>query len=203
MEPFKKVSGTAAPIIAANVDTDVIMPKQFLKGIDRKGLDKGAFFDLRFTKDGAGNPDFILNQQGFTDAAFLVVGPNFGCGSSREHAVWGLKQLGIRALIGTSFAGIFNDNCQRNGLLTITIDKEDIAMLMDIVSNPDKNQLTVDLENQKIIHEHGVISFNIDELKKHMLIEGCDAIGYTLRYEDTIRSFERNHFIDNPWFKTA
>lgn len=203
MEAFKTVTGKAAPIFAANVDTDVIMPKQFLKGIDRKGLDKGVFFDLRFTKSGELNPDFILNQSGYVGSSFLVVGPNFGCGSSREHAVWGLKQLGIRALIGTTFAGIFNDNCQRNGLLTINLSKDEISLLMDVVNDQTSNSLSVDLEAQKIIHANGVISFEIDELKKHMLIDGCDAIGYTLSYEKLILSFEENHFRNNPWFKTA
>ena len=122
MQPFTSVSGIAAPMTASNIDTDVIMPKQFLKGIDRQGLAKGAFFDERFIADGTPNPDFTLNQPAWQHAVFLVTGPNFGCGSSREHAVWGLQQLGIRALIGPSFAGIFADNCQRNGVLTITLD---------------------------------------------------------------------------------
>src|SRR5690606_24743841 len=121
MQPFTTVSGVAAPFLAANVDTDVIMPKQFLKGIDRNGLDRGVFFDLRFLQDGNLNPEFVLNQAPWSQSSFLVVGPNFGCGSSREHAVWGLKQLGIRAIIGTSFAGIFFDNCQRNGVLLIQL----------------------------------------------------------------------------------
>ena len=115
MQPFTTVSGKAAPMLAANIDTDVIMPKQFLKGIDRNGLDCGLFFDLRFLPSGEPNPAFVLNQPGWQEARFLVTGPNFGCGSSREHAVWGLKQLGIRALIGSSFAGIFYDNCQYPG----------------------------------------------------------------------------------------
>lgn len=129
MEPFNLVTGVAAPMLAANIDTDVIMPKQFLKGIDRNNLDRGVFFDQRFLADGSPNPEFILNKSAWQGAQFLIVGPNFGCGSSREHAVWGLRQLGIRALIGTSFAGIFNDNCQRNGVLTLTLPPEDIERL--------------------------------------------------------------------------
>src|SRR5687768_3885421 len=121
MQPFTIVTGKAAPLTAPNIDTDVIMPKQFLKGVDRKGLNIGAFFNLRFDASGSPNPGFILNQPGWEDARFLITGPNFGCDSSREHAVWGLSQLGIRVLVGTSFAGIFNDNCQRNGLLTVTL----------------------------------------------------------------------------------
>src|SRR4051812_15609820 len=122
MQPFTTVTGPAAALPAANVDTDVIMPKQFLKGIDRSGLDRGTFFDLRFDAEGQPRSEFILNRPAWADARFLVVGPNFGCGSSREHAVWGLLQLGIRAIIGTSFAGIFADNAGNNGLLLVTLD---------------------------------------------------------------------------------
>ncbi|WP_313573775.1 3-isopropylmalate dehydratase small subunit, partial [Pseudescherichia sp.] len=145
MEAFNCVTGIAAPMMAANIDTDVIMPKQFLKGIDRSGLDKGLFFDLRFNKDGSLNRDFILNQPGWQGATFLVVGPNFGCGSSREHAVWGLKQLGIKALIGTSFAGIFNDNCLRNGILTICLNETDLQQIAGCIQHCNTNTLTVDL----------------------------------------------------------
>ena len=134
MEAFNCVTGIAAPMMAANIDTDVIMPKQFLKGIDRSGLDRGLFFDLRFNQDGSLNADFILNQPGWQGASFLVVGPNFGCGSSREHAVWGLKQLGIKALIGTSFAGIFNDNCLRNGVLTICLSETEIQQIANAIT---------------------------------------------------------------------
>lgn len=136
MEPFNNVKGIAAPLLASNIDTDVIMPKQFLKGIDRAGLDKGLFHDLRFLPGGKEeNPDFILNRPPWRDARFLVVGPNFGCGSSREHAVWGMMQRGIRALIGTTFAGIFFDNCKRNGVLLIEMDKDQIERIGDAVSN--------------------------------------------------------------------
>lgn len=127
MQTFTQVTGKVAPMMDPNVDTDVIMPKQFLKGIDRKNLDRGLFFDLRLNADGTPNPDFILNRPQWKGSAFMVVGPNFGCGSSREHAVWGLQQTGIRALIGTSFAGIFGDNCQRNGILLIRLTPEAVA----------------------------------------------------------------------------
>jgi 3-isopropylmalate/(R)-2-methylmalate dehydratase small subunit len=133
LQPFTQVTGKAAPMLAANIDTDVIMPKQFLKGIDRSGLDRGLFFDLRFLASGEPNPAFVLNQPAWQGACFMVVGPNFGCGSSREHAVWGLKQMGIRALIGSRFAGIFYDNCQRNGVLLITLAvdvQKDMALVV-------------------------------------------------------------------------
>ncbi|MGC1328669.1 3-isopropylmalate dehydratase small subunit, partial [Pseudomonas sp.] len=171
MQPFDIVTGSAAPMLAANIDTDVIMPKQFLKGIDRSGLDQGLFFDLRVLESGAPNPDFVLNQPAWQDARFLVTGPNFGCGSSREHAVWGLKQRGIRALIGTSFAGIFFDNCQRNGLLAIQLDEAQLATLGRKISCPETSALSVDLPRQEIRLDDGtVIAFAIDELRKQALL---------------------------------
>jgi 3-isopropylmalate/(R)-2-methylmalate dehydratase small subunit len=202
MEPFNRVTGVAAPMMAANIDTDVIMPKQFLKGIDRNNLDKGVFFDRRFQTDGSPNPDFILNKPAWQGAQFLIVGPNFGCGSSREHAVWGLRQLGIRALIGTSFAGIFNDNCQRNGVLTLTLAAADIEQLAQAADNPETNSITVDLAQQQIEVAVNSIDFTIDALKKHMLLEGHDAISYTLQYQQDIRTFELRHFASYPWLLT-
>ncbi|NIF47388.1 3-isopropylmalate dehydratase small subunit [Enterobacter sp. Ap-1006] len=202
MEPFNHVTGVAAPMMAANIDTDVIMPKQFLKGIDRNNLDRGVFFDQRFLTDGSPNPEFILNKPAWRDAQFLIVGPNFGCGSSREHAVWGLRQLGIRALIGTSFAGIFNDNCQRNGVLTLTLPAEDIERLAQAANNPEANRITVDLARQQIGVEGKDIAFTVDELKKHMLLEGHDAISYTLQFQQEIREFEQRHFAAHPWLLT-
>ncbi|WP_336818687.1 3-isopropylmalate dehydratase small subunit [Cedecea sp. MMO-103] len=202
MEPFNRVTGVAAPMMAANIDTDVIMPKQFLKGIDRNNLDRGVFFDQRFLTDGSPNPEFILNKPAWRDAQFLIVGPNFGCGSSREHAVWGLRQLGIRALIGTSFAGIFNDNCQRNGVLTLTLPAEDIERLVQAGNNPEANRITVDLARQQIGVEGKDIAFTVDELKKHMLLEGHDAISYTLQFQQEIREFEQRHFAAHPWLLT-
>jgi 3-isopropylmalate/(R)-2-methylmalate dehydratase small subunit len=200
MQPFTHVSGTAAPMLAANVDTDVIMPKQFLKGIDRAGLDRGLFFDLRFLHNGEPDPAFILNQPAWQGAAFLVVGPNFGCGSSREHAVWGLKQMGIRALIGSSFAGIFYDNCQRNGVLIITLDDAQIQDLGCVVSQPDTAQIEVDLPQQQIRLADGrVMAFQIEALRKDALLLGLDAIGSTLQRSEQIRAFEQRHLAENPW----
>ncbi|NMC26271.1 3-isopropylmalate dehydratase small subunit [Rahnella inusitata] len=200
MQAFNILTGVAAPFPAANVDTDVIMPKQFLKGIDRNGLDRGVFFDLRFLADGSPDPAFILNQPDWQQAKFLLVGPNFGCGSSREHAVWGLKQLGIRALIGTTFAGIFFDNCQRNGVLTVQLSPDQWAQIAKEVAQADKNDITVDLPAQTIsLHDGKEIAFSIDELSKTSLLNGLDSVGNTLRYSEEIREFQRSHLQRNPW----
>lgn len=200
MQPFTTVTGSAAPLLASNIDTDVIMPKQFLKGIDRQGLDRGLFFDLRFMESGEPNPQFILNQPAWSDAAFLVVGPNFGCGSSREHAVWGLKQVGIRALIGSSFAGIFYDNCQRNGVLAIQLDEAQVKRVAEVVSVAATARISVNLPEQTIALADGsVIAFEIDELRKQSLLLGLDAIGTTLQRAEQIRSFEVRHLTENPW----
>lgn len=189
LQPFTHVSGKAAPMLAANIDTDVIMPKQFLKGIDRAGLDRGLFFDLRFLPDGQPNPEFVLNQPAWQGASFMVVGPNFGCGSSREHAVWGLKQMGIRALIGSSFAGIFYDNCQRNGVLLITLDESVLQRLGRVVGQPEGAQISVDLQAQEIrLHDGEVILFDIDTLRKTALLLGLDAIGSTLQRSEQIKA---------------
>ncbi|UWF47561.1 3-isopropylmalate dehydratase small subunit [Pseudomonas sp. N3-W] len=200
LQPFTRISGKAAPMLAANIDTDVIMPKQFLKGIDRAGLDRGLFFDVRFLPDGSLNPEFVLNQPAWQGASFMVVGPNFGCGSSREHAVWGLKQMGIRALIGSSFAGIFYDNCQRNGVLLITLEEALLQRLAQVVSQPQGAEISVDLETQQIrLHDDQIIPFEIDTLRKTALLLGLDAIGSTLQRSEQIKAFERQHLTANPW----
>ena len=200
MQPFVHVSGIAAPMLAANIDTDVIMPKQFLKGIDRQGLDRGLFFDLRFLADGTLNPEFVLNQPAWQGASFLVVGPNFGCGSSREHAVWGLQQMGIRALIGSSFAGIFYDNCQRNGVLLITLEDAQVQRIGQLVGQAETARVNIDLETQRISLADGtVIDFQIDTLRKTALLLGLDAIGSTLQRREQIKAFERQHLANNPW----
>ncbi|MFP1677060.1 3-isopropylmalate dehydratase small subunit [Alloalcanivorax sp. C16-2] len=200
MEPFTREQGVAAPLLSANIDTDVIMPKQFLKGIDRAGLDRGVFHDLRFLPEGGPNPEFVLNRAPWRDARFLVVGPNFGCGSSREHAVWGLRQLGIRALIGSSFAGIFFDNCQRNGVLLIELDQERVGEIGEWVSEAGSATLEIDLPAQTITLANGVVvAFDIDGLRKDALISGLDAIDRTLTMSDRIERFEARHFADQPW----
>lgn len=201
MDPFRVVTGPAAPLLAPNIDTDVIMPKTFLKGVDRKGLDVGAFNALRFI-DGKPDPDFVLNQAGYEGCRFLVTGANFGCGSSREHAVWGLHQLGIRALIGTTFAGIFNDNCRNNGVLTINLPPETLALLAKCAQTPPRNVLTIDLEQQtiRIDATAEVIGFEIAPARKEALLQGLDPIGATLKWRDDIRAFERKHAMRHPWF---
>lgn len=177
------------------------MPKQFLKGIDRQGLDKGVFFDRRFMADGQPNPDFILNMPGWQSATFLLVGPNFGCGSSREHAVWGLKQLGVRGLIGSTFAGIFDDNCQRNGILTVSLDEPALARLAQLAASADTNSITVSLDRCEITTAEETISFVISELKRAMLAAGEDAIAWTLQYLPEIENFEVAHYSRRPWLK--
>jgi 3-isopropylmalate/(R)-2-methylmalate dehydratase small subunit len=199
MDSFTVVSGKAAPMLAANIDTDVIMPKQFLKGVDRLGLAKGVFFDQRFLESGESNPEFILNQAAWRGAKFLVVGPNFGCGSSREHAVWGLKQLGIRALIGTSYAGIFFDNCQRNGLLAVVLPPDQLSKLASQISSSRTVKITIDLPGQTIATKESDFEFDIEPLRKSILVQGLDAIGGTLQRAELIREFECKHLQENPW----
>lgn len=201
MKAFDCITGTLASLPAANIDTDVIMPKQFLKGIDRHGLDRGVFFDLRFLPDGTLNPDFILNKPGYMNASFLVVGENFGCGSSREHAVWGLTQLGIRAIIGTSFAGIFDDNCQRNGLLTLTLCEDEYQRLVRVADDPVSNLITVSLKKQEITFGAQKMFFSVSALKREMLLGGGSAVDWTLQYESDIAQFEARHFGQHPWLK--
>ncbi len=200
MQPFSIVTGIAAAMPAANVDTDVLMPKQFLKGVDRTGLARGAFHDLRFDAGGAERPDFVLNQTPWREASFLVVGPNFGCGSSREHAVWGLGQLGIRALIGTTFAGIFFDNCARNGLPAIALDEAVVQRLSTLAADPASCRMTIDLPAQHILLADGSrLGFEIDPGRKKALVLGLDAVGTTLQDRAAISAFEQSYLAENPW----
>ena len=201
MQPLTEIRGRAAPMQAAHIDTDVIMPKQFLKGIDRAGLGDKVFFDQRYDSVGAPRQDFILNREAWRDSRFLIVGPNFGCGSSREHAVWGLMQFGIRALIGTSFAGIFNDNCRSNGLLTVTLAADQIAMLLAHAGDPARNMLMLDLASQEmtVVHNGTVIAFEIDARRKRALLVGLDAIGTTLQDAQAIGQFEATRRTAYRW----
>jgi 3-isopropylmalate/(R)-2-methylmalate dehydratase small subunit len=199
MQPFLSVTGPAAPLPLANIDTDVIMPKQFLKGIDRAGLDAGAFYDLRFDEAGRVRPDFVLNRAAWQDTRFLVVGPNFGCGSSREHAVWGLMQLGIRAVLGAGFAGIFADNAANNGLLLVTLPDAYVAALAGLTADPARNRLTVDLQAQTVAADGLHLAFAVDPLRRDALLRGLDAIGSTLQQAAAIRAFQGAHLAANPW----
>jgi 3-isopropylmalate/(R)-2-methylmalate dehydratase small subunit len=198
MEPFVRVEGTAAPLPGANIDTDVIMPKIFLKGIDREGLARGLFHDLRFDGQGAPRPGFVLNQPGMADVRILVVGANFGCGSSREHAVWGLRQFGIRAIIGSSFAGIFADNAANNGLLLINTAKERVHALLDsLACGPQR--LAIDLERCEVDGPDGLWTFAIEQGLRRSLLLGLDRIGETLVRADAIRAFETAYQAESPW----
>ena len=199
MEAFNGLLGVAAALPGANIDTDVIMPKQFLKGLDRSGLALGAFYDLRFDGEGLPRPNFVLNREPWAAAKFLIVGPNFGCGSSREHAVWGLQQLGIRAIIGTSFAGIFFDNCANNGLLALALPENDVETLASLADDPAVNCIDVNLVQQEISCAIGVIRFEIDKVRRERFLLGLDPVGVTLKDSQAISSFERAHFEAAPW----
>ena len=201
MEPFTSISGVAAALPQANLDTDQIMPKQFLKGIDRQGLAKGFLFDLRFAAPGRARPDFVLNRAPWDQAVVLLTGPNFGCGSSREHAVWGLRELGLRCVIGTTFGGIFADNCARNGVPAICVPAADLERLMTLAADPQRCEVTVDLEAQTIetSADQRVLPFEIDPLRRHMLLNGLDTVGITLQHADDIARFEGRHHSQFPW----
>lgn len=196
-EPFKCKTGVIAALPSANVDTDVIMPKSFLKGIDRSGLAKGLFHNLRFDEAGERRPGFVLNQLPWNKAEFLVAGDNFGCGSSREHAAWGFIQYGIRAIIAPSFAGIFFDNCARNGLLAIEVGDSQVQQLIEYAQTGER--LTIDLETQMIKSSHFDIGFEINERRKNMLLNGLDTIGMTLEWRDEIQAFQTQYLADRSW----
>lgn len=192
MTPFTTVRGIAAPMTADNIDTDVIMPKQFLKRIDRAGLAEGVFHDLRFDEMGAPNPDFILNKPPFDRARFLICGANFGCGSSREYAVWGLTQIGIQAIIAPSFAGIFFGNCEKNGLLAIELPRTKINVLAAHAAGPEATEIEIDLQNQTIQAAQIQFTFEIGPARKAALLSGRDHIAETLDYADDIHAYEAN-----------
>ena len=200
MEKFTKLTGVAAPLPIVNIDTDMIIPKQYLKTIARTGLGKGLFSEMRYNEDGSENPNFVLNQPAYRKAQILVAEDNFGCGSSREHAPWALLDYGVRCVISTSFADIFYNNCFKNGILPIKVSKEDLAKLMDDAERGANATLTVDLEAQEIRGpDGGVVKFDIDAFRKHCLIEGLDDIGLTMVKADKIASFEKKDADARPW----
>jgi 3-isopropylmalate/(R)-2-methylmalate dehydratase small subunit len=204
MEPFKTLTGVAAPLPIVNVDTDMIIPKQFLKTIKRTGLGKSLFFEMRYDDDGAEVPDFVLNQPAYRGASILVAGDNFGCGSSREHAPWALLDFGIRCVIAPSFADIFYNNCFKNGILPIRLPQEDVDKLMDDARRGANATVTVDLEAQEIRGpDGGVVRFDIDPFRKHCLLNGLDDIGLTLEKEDAIQAFESDRARQFPWLAPA
>ena len=200
MEKFDKHRGVAAPLNMINIDTDKLIPKQFLKTIKRTGLGKYLFNEIRFNADGSENEDFVLNKPAYRDASILVAGDNFGCGSSREHAPWALLDYGVKCVISTSFADIFFNNCFKNGILPIVVSKEELDQLMDDADNGANSVLDIDLENQYIGRPNGEkINFEIDEFRKHCLINGLDDIGLTMQKRSNIDSFEKKRETEQPW----
>jgi 3-isopropylmalate/(R)-2-methylmalate dehydratase small subunit len=200
MDKFTTLTAVAAPLPIVNVDTDMIIPKQYLKTILRTGLGKGLFSEMRYRDDGSDNPDFVLNKRAYKDAKILVAGDNFGCGSSREHAPWALKDFGISCVISTSFADIFYNNCFQNGLLPVVVSPEDLEKLMDDASRGANATLTVDLEKQEIRGpDGGVVRFEIDAFKKHCMLNGLDGIGLTQQKASAIAAYEERHRSERPW----
>jgi 3-isopropylmalate/(R)-2-methylmalate dehydratase small subunit len=200
MEKFTTLTGIAAHLPMINVDTDMIIPKQYLKTIKRTGLGEGLFAELRYDENGEKLPDFVLHQPPYTDAKILIAGENFGCGSSREHAPWALLDFGFRCIIAPSFADIFYNNCFKNGILPIVLPKDDIAKLIDDASRGANATITVDLEAQEIRGpDGGVIKFDVDPHRKRCLIEGLDDIGLTLEKTDAIEKFEQESAASRPW----
>ena len=200
MEKFDKHRGVAAPLNMINIDTDKLIPKQFLKTIKRTGLGKHLFNEIRFNADGSENEDFVLNKPAYREASILVAGDNFGCGSSREHAPWALLDYGVKCVISTSFADIFFNNCFKNGILPIVVSKEELDQLMDDADNGANSVLDIDLENQHIGRPNGEkINFEIDEFRKHCLINGLDDIGLTMQKQSNIDDFEKRRAAEQPW----
>ncbi len=200
MEKFSKVTGVAAPMPLINIDTDMIIPKLFLKTIKRSGLGKNLFDEMRYNEDGSEIPDFVLNQTAYRNSTIIVAGDNFGCGSSREHAPWALLDFGVRVVISTSFADIFYNNCFKNGILPIALPQEDVDKLMDDAGRGSNAVLTIDLEKQVITGpDGGAVTFTVDAFKKHCLLNGLDDIGLTMQKADAIDAFEKQYGATTPW----
>ncbi|MGQ3675070.1 3-isopropylmalate dehydratase small subunit [Xanthobacter sp. TB0139] len=200
MDKFSVLEGVAAPLKLVNVDTDMIIPKQYLKTIKRTGLGKGLFSEMRYNEDGSENPEFVLNQPAYRNAKVLVAGDNFGCGSSREHAPWALLDFGIRCVISTSFADIFYNNCFKNGILPIIVTQEELDKLFEDAERGANATLTVDLPTQEIRGpDGGKIHFEIDPFRKRCLLEGLDDIGLTLQKVASINSYETAKATERSW----
>ncbi|MEW5963202.1 MAG: 3-isopropylmalate dehydratase small subunit [Pseudomonadota bacterium] len=200
MDKFTTLTGVAAPLPMRNVDTDMIIPKQFLKTILRTGLGKSLFFEMRYDQAGKENPDFVLNKPAYRKATILVTGENFGCGSSREHAPWALLDFGFRCIVAPDFADIFYNNCFQNGILPIKLPQAEVDKLMDDANRGENATVTVDLEKQEIRGpDGGVIRFEIDPFRKHCLLNGLDAIGLTLEKEKAIGAYEEKAHAARPW----
>ena len=204
MQPFIRLDGKAAPLPLANVDTDQIIPKQFLKTVEREGMGKGLFFDLRFDDAGAPRPEFVLNQPAYAGASILIAGDNFGCGSSREHAPWALEEYGFRAIIAPGFADIFYNNSFKNGLLPIVLAEPEVDALFAQCEANEGYSLAVDLAAQTVTRPDGVqYRFEIDAFRKHCLFNGLDDIGLTLQEHEAIAAFEARHRASQPWLFDA
>ncbi|MBL4739699.1 MAG: 3-isopropylmalate dehydratase small subunit [Sneathiella sp.] len=202
MEKFTKLTGIAAAMPLVNIDTDMIIPKQFLKTIQRVGLGKNLFAEMRYEDDGSDRQDFVLNQPAYRKAEILVAGDNFGCGSSREHAPWALLDFGIRCVISTSFADIFYNNCFKNGILPIVVSKEQHEKLLDDADRGSNATISVDLEAQEIKGpDGGTISFELEPFRKHCLLNGLDDIGLTLEKTDKVDRFEEQQKLSQPWLQ--
>ena len=200
MDKFEKLTAIAAPMPLINIDTDMIIPKQFLKTIKRTGLGVNAFHEMRYDMDGNENPDFVLNSGIYREAEIIVAGDNFGCGSSREHAPWALLDFGVRCVISTSFADIFYNNCFKNGILPVIVTPEELELLMDDAQKGGNARMTVDLEAQEISTSDGAkVAFDIDPFRKHCLLNGLDDIGLTMEKEAAIESFESQAAQSRPW----
>ena len=200
MEKFTKLTGVAAPMPLVNIDTDMIIPKQFLKTIKRSGLGVSAFHEMRYNLDGSDNPDFVLNKDAYKGANILVAGDNFGCGSSREHAPWALLDFGIRCVISTSFADIFYNNCFKNGILPVVVSEDQLQLLMKDAEKGSNARMVVDLENQQIETSDGeVISFDVDQHRKHCLMNGLDDIGLSMGKIASVDAFEAQMAQSAPW----
>lgn len=200
MDKFNMLTGVAAPLEIMNVDTDMIIPKQYLKTIERTGLGKGLFSEMRYNEDGSENPDFVLNKPAYRKAQILVAEDNFGCGSSREHAPWALLDFGIRCVISTSFADIFYNNCFKNGILPIVVSNEDLAKLMDDAQRGANATLTIDLPAQEIRGpDGGTVKFDLDPFRKHCLLEGLDDIGLTMVKASAIGAYEAKARAEHAW----
>jgi 3-isopropylmalate/(R)-2-methylmalate dehydratase small subunit len=200
MEKFEKLHGIAAPMPLVNIDTDMIIPKVFLKSIQRTGFGKNLFDEMRYNRDGSEIPDFVLNKPQYRNAEILVAGDNFGCGSSREHAPWAIADFGIKCVISTSFADIFFNNCFKNGILPIVLPQEQVDILMKDAEKGANARMTVDLEAQEITTSDGeVIKFDVDAFKKHCLLNGLDDIGLTMEKAGAIEAFENKMAQERPW----
>jgi 3-isopropylmalate/(R)-2-methylmalate dehydratase small subunit len=200
MQKFDVLNGVAAPLNIINIDTDMIIPKQFLKTIKRTGLGKSLFYEMRYTQEGKELPDFVLNKPAYRKAEILVAGDNFGCGSSREHAPWALLDFGIRCVISTSFADIFYNNCFKNGILPIVVSADDLKKLLDDASRGSNATMTIDLPSQEIRGpDGGTIKFNVDAFRKHCMLNGLDDIGLTLEKSDAISTFEKKNEASHSW----